>query len=42
MADPEIRGVLSLGGEANLYKAAVADTVMLTMKGIAAGMQNTG
>ena len=42
VADPETRGVLSLGGEANLYKAAVADTVMLTMKGIAAGMQNTG
>ena len=29
VADPETRGVLSLGGEANLYKAAVADTVML-------------
>lgn len=26
----------------DLYKAAVADTLIITMKGISAGMQNTG
>ncbi len=42
--DPEVRALLSRD-RAHLddpYKAAVSDTLIITMKGCAAGMQNTG
>jgi len=34
--------MLSLHGKNNWYHATVSDTLIITMKGIAAGMQNTG
>lgn len=43
-SDPEVRALLSRD-RAHLddpYKAAIVDTLIITMKGVAAGMQNTG
>jgi phosphoenolpyruvate carboxylase len=34
--------MLSLHVSKDYYHAAVSDTLIITMKGIAAGMQNTG
>ena len=42
--DPDMVALLQLNGDPSrpLYLAAVEDTVTITMKGIASGMQNTG
>ena len=39
---PWSKEMLSLHGKNNWYHATVSDTLIITMKGIAAGMQNTG
>ena len=39
---PWSKEMLSLDGKNNWYHATVSDTLIITMKGIAAGMQNTG
>jgi len=39
---PWAKQMLSLHSSKDYYQAAVSDTLIITMKGIAAGMQNTG
>ena len=39
---PWAKEMLSLHSSGDYYQAAVSDTLIITMKGIAAGMQNTG
>ena len=43
-SDPAVVGMLARdpGADKDPYRAAVEDTVIITMKGISAGMQNTG
>ena len=42
--DPEVAAILSRdpNSKKHPYEAAIEDTLIITMKGISAGMQNTG
>ena len=42
--DPEVAAILSRdpNSKKHPYSAAIEDTLIITMKGISAGMQNTG
>jgi phosphoenolpyruvate carboxylase len=40
--DPDALAIMSRGDKSHPFEAALEDTMIITMKGIAAGMQNTG